>query len=82
MGYVPPVRDEQVLIYGNRHQSAAPMINRVAEVQRAQLSKTLKYPLGSRDYFERQHQNARKNKQVQHYERSLTGKGKRFDQSV
>ncbi|TMW72959.1 hypothetical protein [Alteribacter natronophilus] len=75
MGYIPPLRDEQFLLYAVRQEPDAPLTARVAALQKAQA-------IRKRSYFERQYENMRLKKLVLECERDITGKGLHVDERI
>ncbi|PYZ97756.1 hypothetical protein CR205_03955 [Alteribacter lacisalsi] len=75
MGYIPLLRDEQFLLYAVRQEPDAPLIARVASLQRSQAVK-------KRSHFERQYENMRLKKLILECESEITGKGLHYDERI
>ncbi|PYZ93478.1 hypothetical protein CR194_09920 [Salipaludibacillus keqinensis] len=82
MGYVPPVKDEQMMIYGQRQTSRKPMIIGPSPAERIEFFDALKDQSKQRYYFERNESKQRLLKIARMKEKELTGKGEMFDSSI
>lgn len=82
MGYIPPVRDEQMMIYGNRQQKTSPSIPPTAAVQRAVFYEALQNRFHSGNYFERNVKKHQLDNKAKKLENNVTGKGTYFDKSI
>ncbi|UTR15335.1 hypothetical protein MM221_01700 [Salipaludibacillus sp. LMS25] len=82
MGYIPPVKDEQMIVYASRQTEPKPVITGPTPLENIEFLDVLARRSEERNFLlndikeERLKQNAIKE------ERSLTGKGTLFDQTV
>ncbi|WP_096189343.1 hypothetical protein [Evansella halocellulosilytica] len=82
MGYIPLVRDEQSMLYGNRQLSDSPMITEVPPVQRAEFFEALKDQAKQKMYLDPHTKYCSLAETVKFHEKKITGKGKFFDESI
>ncbi|WP_280769236.1 hypothetical protein [Salipaludibacillus daqingensis] len=82
MGYIPPVKDEQMMVYGQRQTEKKPMIQGPSPSERVEFFDALKERSKKANYFERNKLKQRLLKAGKIHEKVITGKGERFDQSI
>jgi len=82
MGYIPPVKDDQVMIYGQRQIERKPTIQRPSSAERIEFFDALKERSNQANYFERNKLKQMLLKAGKIHEKELTGKGEKFDESI
>lgn len=82
MGYIPPLRDEQTMIYGSRQSSPSPLIKGPDPAERIEFFEALKHHSKQRKYFERNESKERLRMSAKQHENKYTGKGEMFDQTI
>ncbi|UTR11101.1 hypothetical protein MM300_01855 [Evansella sp. LMS18] len=82
MGYIPPVRDEQMIIYGSRQQKHSPSVSPAAAVQRAEFYEFLRNRSRCGNFFERNVVKQQLKRKVKECENTVTGKGSHIDISI
>ncbi|WP_078595323.1 hypothetical protein [Evansella clarkii] len=82
MGYIPPVKDEQMIIYGSRQQKHSSLVAPAAEVQRAEFYEVLRNRSRCGNFFERNVVKQQLRRKAKECENTVTGKGSHIDISV
>ncbi|SER95413.1 hypothetical protein [Salipaludibacillus aurantiacus] len=82
MGYLPPVKDEQVTIYANRQTGSKPMITGPSPAERVAFFDALKDRAATGNYFQRNKAKQKLLTVARAHEKEITGKGEYFDQTI
>lgn len=82
MGYIPPIKDDQTVIYGQRQTETKSIIPGPTPAERMEFFDSLKERTKRANYFERNKLKQRLLKIGRIQEKELTGKGEKFDQSI
>lgn len=82
MGYIPPIRDEQAIIYTSRESSPSPMIKGPGAAERVEFFEALKDHSRQPRDFERNSSKQRMLLIGKQHENEFTGKGNIFDHSI
>ncbi|RKL67714.1 hypothetical protein CR203_10230 [Salipaludibacillus neizhouensis] len=82
MGYIPPLRDEQTMIYGSRQSYPSPLIKGPDPAERVEFFEALKQHSKQGKYFERNESKERLLMIAKQHENKFVGKGEKFDQSI
>ncbi|UJW58368.1 hypothetical protein [Salipaludibacillus agaradhaerens] len=82
MGYIPPVKDEQMIVYASRHTEPKPMITGPTPLENTEFFDVLARRSEERNFMLNYTKEERLKQKAIKEEQRFTGKGTMFDQTV